>query len=210
MNKNWKIFLLVAFIWIGGAGISFAQIIGNFDKIGETPKKHTLDVVEFEEFINFSCPHCNNFRKLSKPLFKKYGARIKSRNVPILFRGQRDYPLRLYFIAERNGIADQVKQLIFDTAFAPNIFEKKNIYERSVVIEIARKAFMGPEYLREEMAPWVTKKILDAEIRSRRVGVTGTPTIVLNNSIRLSPKTGMQIFVNNLDRIIGQLLKKES
>ena len=83
MKFNLKIIGITIAILLFLVPAAFGQIKGIFDEIGDIPEKHTLDVVILEEFLNFTCPHCNNFRKFSKPLFKKYGARLKKINIPI-------------------------------------------------------------------------------------------------------------------------------
>ena len=118
MKTNCKTIAIIIGILIFLIPTAFGQIKGTFDTIGEIPKKNTQDVVVLEEFLNFTCPHCNNFRKFSKPLFKKYGPRLKKVNVPIAFRGQSDLVLRLYFIAEKAGVGDAVKEAIFDAKFS--------------------------------------------------------------------------------------------
>src|SRR3990167_7854524 len=87
-------------------------IEGQYETIGKVPAKHSLDQVVVEEFINFTCPHCNNFRGESKLLFRKYGKRIRRVYVPILFRGQADYPLRLFYIAQAAHKEEEVSDAI--------------------------------------------------------------------------------------------------
>ena len=189
---------------VGTAGAALGQIEGNFEKIGLVPEKNSLAVVVVEEFLNFTCPHCNNFRKLSKPVFAKYGTRVKLKNMPIIFRGQPDTPLRFYFVAEKAGRGPEVKEMIFNAGFLSGY----NIGDPRVIGYLARSAGLWEMLQKEGNATWVTRKIQEAKRRANTVGVLGTPTIVLGNSIRLVPRTGMQSFVNNLDRILGQLLEK--
>jgi hypothetical protein len=185
------------------AGAAFGQIAGDYETIAAVPGKHSLAVVEMEEYLNFTCPHCNNFRLASKPLFDKYGTRLRSITRPLLFQGQADPPLRLYFIAERAGRGEEIKEMIFDAAFTYGV----NIYDPKVVGFLARSAGLTEQYEKEFDAPWVQRKIAEASARANQAGVEATPTLVLNGSIRLVPRTGMQAFVANLDAIIGQLLK---
>lgn len=206
MKFNFKIIEFTLGILFFLVPIAFGQINGTFEKIGEIPEKHTQDVVVLEEFLNFTCPHCNNFRKISKPLFEKYGARIKRINVPIAFRGQSDLVLRLYFIADKAGVGDAVKETIFDATFSSGF----NISDPRVIGFLARSAGIWEQFRRDVNSDWVNAKILQASRRADSVGVRGTPTIVLNGALRMSPRTGMGIFVKNLDQIIGQLLKPKT
>lgn len=206
MKYNFKFISVTIGILIFLIPPAFGQINGTFDTIGEIPGKHTQDVVVLEEFINFTCPHCNNFRTSSKHMFKKYGARIKRVNVPIAFRGQSDLVLRLYFIAEKAGIGDTVKDAIFEQVFIWG----RNINSRKVIEDLADLVDILPQFKRDENSDWVNNKIFKADQRANSVGVRGTPTIVLNGALRMSPRLGMGIFVKNLDQIIKQLLKPRS
>ena len=189
-----------------GAGLVFGQIQGSFEVIGSVPKKHSLEVVVVEEFLNFTCPHCNNFRNSAKSVFEKYGSRIQRKNQPILFRGQPDHPLRLYFIAQRAGRAAEIKEMIFDASFKYGV----NIYDPKVVGYLARSAGLFKEFQKDGQADWVTAKILESHKLADRYGIEATPTLVLNGTLRLVPRTGMQEFINNFDTLVQQMLKPAS
>lgn len=196
--------LLTAAVMVSlGAVPATAQLEGNFKAIGPVPAENSADVVLFEEYINFTCPHCNNFRKAAQPLKEKYGDRLKAVNVPILFRGQADYPLRLYFIAEERGRAEEVKDVIFDAAFEYGA----NVYDPTVVSYLARSVNLGQAYEANAQADWVTQKVQEAQRKAGEAGVQVTPTVVLQDALLVVPEQGMQSFVNNLDQLIGQILR---
>jgi predicted DsbA family dithiol-disulfide isomerase len=194
---------LSAIALVACAGASRAELEGTFEPIGPVPPPHSVEQVQLEEFLNFTCPHCNNFRTLSKPLLAKYGKRIRHVDVPILFRGQAEDPLRLYYVAAKAGRGDEVKELIFDATFRYGV----NIYDPKTVGYIARSAGLAAQFEAEGNAAWVNAKIREAHQRADQVGVEATPTIVLNGTLRLVPRSNMQSFVENLDRLIAQLLK---
>ena len=174
-----------------------------YDVIGPVPPPHSQDRIRMEEFVNFTCPHCNNFRLMSKPVLEKYGKRLEVTLVPITFRGQTDTPLRLYFIAEREGRGPEIAAIIFDATFRYGV----NVYDPQIVSYLARSAGLADAYEKEAQADWVTAKVKEARKRADEVGLEATPTIVLNGALRLVPKTRMETFVATLDRLIGDLLK---
>ncbi|MCH7476665.1 MAG: thioredoxin domain-containing protein [SAR324 cluster bacterium] len=200
--KSW----LVALALIWQVGPATADIEGNFQKIGLVPERNSLDVVVFDEYLNFTCPHCNNFRKVAQPLKQKYGARLRINYIPILFGNQADHPLRLFFIAQREGREEEIKDLIFDAAFKFGV----NIYDPAVVQYLARSSGLGAKFEAEANADWVTEKVLRAQQQASQVGIKATPTVVLHGTILVEPQSGMQAYVGNLDRIINQLLKIRS
>ena len=194
--------ILLLLFWLPAA--AHAQIEGRYEIIGTVPKAHSVAVVQFDEYLNFTCPHCNNFRKAAKPIKRKYGKRLKVTYLPILFRGQTDGPLRLFFIARSVGRTEEIKNLIFDAAFKSGV----NIYDPAVVSYLARSSGLGEKFRKEAHAEWVTQKVNAAQRRASEDGVRATPTVVLQRALLVSPQTGMQAYVGNLDHIIEQLLRK--
>ena len=181
-----------------------AQIKGDFELVGKMPAPHSLSVVQVEEFLNFTCPHCNNFRNLSKDLFKKYGKRIKHINNPVLFPRQNDLAIRLFYVGQKAGKETEVKEMIFDSTFIYGV----NIYDPATVDFMARSAGLGDSYRTQGGENWITEKISETEMRAKEATVSATPTLVLAGALKLTPKVGMEEFVGNLDSILEQLLKK--
>ena len=194
--------LILCLLLASLASSAAAQIEGRYQKIGTVPGKNSLATVQFDEYLNFSCPHCNNFRKAAIPLKKKYGKRLKVRYVPVLFSNQPDGPLRLFFIGQAAGRTEEIKNLIFDASFGAGV----NIYDPAVVTYLASTSGLGDRFRKEANAQWVTQKVMEAQQETDRVGVRATPTVVLQRALFVEPKTGMQAFVGNLDHLIGQLL----
>ena len=182
-----------------------AQVEGVFEAIGTVPAKHSVDVVVFEEYLNFTCPHCNTFRLASIPLRTRFGNRVQFQNIPILFRGQSDAIVRLFYIAQRAGNGEQMKDTIFEAAFKYGV----NINDPAIVSYLARSSGLGPAYEKDSHSEWVNQKVLESSRRANEAGITATPTVILQGTIRVTPKGGMDVFIANLDQIIGQLLKEE-
>lgn len=195
--------LIGALLLIAG---SAQALEGQFEAMGPIPQMHSQDVVVFEEFLNFSCPHCNAFRVAAKPLLAKYGTRVRRVYVPILFRGQPDHPVRLFIIAQAEGKEEEARNRLFDAVFRFNA----NIYNPEVVGYLARELQLNDAYRRHVNAAWVTEKVQLARARSLELQIRGTPTVVLAGTIKVIPRSGMQAFVGNLDRLITQLLKPRS
>lgn len=189
----------------GFAGPAVAQIEGRYESVGPVPEKHSLQKVRVEEFLNFTCPHCNNFRQASEPLKERFGDRLEWIDVPVLFPGQSDEALRLYYIAERAGEGDRVKAIIFDATFQYGV----NINDPAVVNYLAKTAGLGEQYKQQRGEAWVTEKVQGGQQRAMAVGVTATPTILLAGALRSTPETGMDAFIKNMEQMIEQLLRKQ-
>jgi len=202
---NWciRVLAVVLFAWYGLVFSAAAQVEGNYERIGPVPAKNSLDSVLFEEYINFTCPHCNNFRAASMSLTRKYAKRLNRQYVPVLFRGQNDAALRLFYIAQKQGREAEVVNALFDATFKYGV----NINDAAIVSYLARSSGLAEAYERDYSADWVTQKVAESRDKADAAGITATPTIVIQNALRIMPSGGMQEFVGNLDRIIAQLLK---
>lgn len=199
------IIILTSFFQLLDPGVVFSQLKGNFEIVGDLPLEGTLNEVVVEEFINFTCPHCNNFRNQSKPLFDKYNNRIKHVNVPVIFRGQSDLPSRLFFIAKSLGLEKEAKISLFDAVFQFGV----NIFDPAVVNYLAKSMGIGKEFSENINKFWVDNMVEEARLKSNKYTIRATPTVVIQHSMKIVPKGGMQLFIGEIDGLIGQLLKKK-
>ena len=202
--KQLLILLVLVMLMPGVAFSQSTKFNGDFTTIQTPPKPNSLEVVVFDEYLNFTCPHCNNFRKAAKALKEKYKKSLKINYIPVLFRNQSDFPLRLFFIAQAKNKTEEVKELLFDTAFEHNV----NIYDPTVVSYLARVSGLSEAYNKEGNADWVTQRIHASRAKALDTGVDSTPTVILANSMVVKPKMGMNTFVANLETLILQLVKK--
>ncbi len=97
-------------------------IPGKYEVEGPMPKEHSLDVVLLREIFSFTCQHCNNFNKKIHILKKRFGNKIKLVSNPIGWSGPN--PGRLFYIAQKKGKGEQIKDFIFSAVFDSGI---KNI-----------------------------------------------------------------------------------
>jgi predicted DsbA family dithiol-disulfide isomerase len=181
-----------------------AQIQGDYERIGAVPNPNTAQTVLFEEYLNFTCPHCNNFRQAAADLKAKFGKRLNVTYIPVLFRGQNDAMMRLFFIAQREGKEHAALDALFDAAFRYGV----NLNDPAVINYLARSMGLGEAYERDYNAPWVNAKLNESLAKADQAGITATPTVVLQGSIRVLPRGGMSAFVGNLEQIISQLLAR--
>ncbi len=194
--------LLLSLSLVGPA--SAADVRGHFELVGQAPGAHSVEKVRFEEFLNFGCPHCNNLRTLAKDFRKQYEEKIEFIDIPIAFRGQDDAPLRLYHIAKKHGKGDLVKTALFDASFKHSV----NVFDPGIVNYLARSLGMGTEYANEKDQDWVSAAIAEGMQKANAYGVTGTPTVVLENSMKMDigQYGGMEDFVQQLPETIDDLL----
>ena len=113
--KRWILGLMV---WLASSLVIWGgDIRGDYEVVGPKPVFHGSDKILFEEFMNFGCPHCNHFHEQTRELRQKYEGRIQFVDRPILFRGQNDAPIRLYYVAQSLGKEALVKDELFKVRF---------------------------------------------------------------------------------------------
>ena len=183
---------------------SAERIRGHYAVVGKVPKAHTVEKVVFEEFMNFGCPHCNNLREASIEFRKQQKDRVEFIDIPIVFRGQDDAPLRLYYVARKLGKGDQIKDELFKARFTHGV----DVFDKGIVNYLARSLGLSEAYQKEKDAPWVNQLLAEGELKAQQYGLTGTPTVVLQNSLKMDIGRygGMDKFAVKVQETIDDLL----
>ncbi len=198
--------LILCGLFLLGLNASAKESIrGHYNEVGTMPAAHSLQKVVFEEFMNFGCPHCNNLHKASKKLREKYAGKVEFIDIPILFRGQDDSPVRLYYVARKLGKGDQVKNELFKTRFTHNV----DVFDAGIVNYLARSLGMRKEYQQEKDKPWVNELLKEGERKAGIYGVSGTPTVVLQYALKMDigPYKTVGEFVKKLPETIEDLMQ---
>ena len=183
---------------------SAERIRGHYAVVGKVPKAHTVEKVVFEEFMNFGCPHCNNLREASIEFRKQQKDRVVFIDIPIVFRGQDDAPLRLYYVARKLGKGDQIKDELFKARFTHGV----DVFDKGIVNYLARSLGLSEAFQKEKDAPWVNQLLAEGELKAQQYGLTGTPTIVLQYSLKMDIGRygGMDKFAVKVQETIDDLL----
>ena len=183
---------------------SAERIRGHYAVVGKVPKAHTVEKVVFEEFMNFGCPHCNNLREASIEFRKQQKDRVEFIDIPIVFRGQDDAPLRLYYVARKLGKGDQIKDELFKARFTHGV----DVFDKGIVNYLARSLGLSEVYQKEKDAPWVNQLLAEGELKVQQYGLTGTPTVVLQYSLKMDIGRygGMDKFAVKVQETIDDLL----
>ena len=183
---------------------SAERIRGHYAVVGKVPKAHTVEKVVFEEFMNFGCPHCNNLREASIEFRKKQKDRVEFIDIPIVFRGQDDAPLRLYYVARKLGKGDQIKDELFEARFTHGV----DVFDKGIVNYLARSLGLSEAFQKEKDAPWVNQLLAEGELKAQQYGLTGTPTVVLQYSLKMDigRYEGMDKFALKVQETIDDLL----
>ena len=180
-DLNKLILFLVVFLFYSSVSLAKDSIRGKYFVVGKIPAKHSITKVIYEEFINFGCTHCNNLHKASKNFRKEFADKVEFVDIPIVFRGQNDAPLRLYYVAKKIGKGDLIKDELFKANFEHGV----NVFDPGIVNFLSRSLGINKTFQSEKNQNWVNKLIENGKRKAAIYGVTGTPTVVLQQAIKM-------------------------
>ena len=181
------------------------KIRGHYKLVGNKPDSNSIKKVVFEEFINFGCSHCNKLHKASKDFRKKFANKIEFVDIPIVFKGQDDSPLRLYYVAKKIGKGDLIKDELFKASFIHGV----NVFDSGITNYLARSLGIRKAFQAEKDQQWVNKLIRDGQRKSLIYGVSGTPTVIIQQTLKMDiGKYGsMDAFVKKVPETIEDLMQ---
>jgi len=180
-DLNKLILFLAVCLFYSNVSLAKDSIRGKYFVLDKIPAKNSITKVIYEEFINFGCSHCNNLHKASKNFRKEFSDKVKFVDIPILFRGQNDAPLRLYYVAKKIGKGDLIKDELFKANFEHGV----NVFDPGIVNFLSRSLGISKTFQREKNQNWVNKLIENGKRKAAKYGVTGTPTVVLQQAIKM-------------------------
>lgn len=195
----WSLALLFIF-----AGTTFAadKLPGEFRMMDE-PEIHTTGKVLLLEFADFYCPHCHMFdSEVGTQLKKEFGDRLEVRMIgfPVM-RGKLPTAFEMYEQAKVMGKGSEMKTALFRTIHK----DKIHIFDRSLRSLLIRETGLNIKDFEAGMSSGEPYKALAHGTKwGERIGVTHTPTIVLNGNIRVD-----NIGIENLRTLIKGILKQD-
>ena len=205
VNDMLKLILLALGFFMSFSISANDNIRGHYKLVGNKPESKSVRKIVFEEFINFGCSHCNKLHKASKEFRKNFSDHIEFVDIPIVFKGQDDSPLRLYYVARKIGKGDLIKDELFNASFIHRV----NVFDPGVTNYLARSLGISKEFQKEKDLHWVNQLIKDGKRKSIIYGVTGTPTVIIQHALKMDiGKYGsMDEFVKKIPETIEDLMQ---
>ena len=205
VNDMLKLILLALGIIMSFSISANEKIRGHYKLVGNKPESKSIKKIVFEEFINFGCSHCNKLHKASKEFRKNFADQIEFVDIPIVFKGQDDSPLRLYYVARKIGKGDLIKDELFNASFIHGV----NVFDPGVTNYLARSLGISKEFQKEKDLHWVNQLIRDGERKSLIYSVRGTPTVIIQQALKMDiGKYGsMDAFLKKFPETIEDLMR---
>lgn len=155
------------------------------------------------EFADFYCPHCHMFENVViTKLKKEFGDRLEVRMVgfPVI-RGKLPTAFEMYEQAKVMGKGEEMKTALFRTIHKENI----HVLDKGLRAVLIQEVGLDVTAFEDGMATGKPYRSLEQGIAwGERIGVSHTPTVVLNGNIRIETLTE-----ENLRTVIHGLLKQQ-
>lgn len=187
LSFSYSIFLAILLLTgLGGLSLTHAEELlpgVHYDLI-KPPVIRFGSKPEIVEVFNFKCPHCFAVSPKITLWVEKNRERVAYRALPVYWGKQTDLPLRAFFAAEFLGKGEAMKKAIFHAHFKGSA----DIEHLEEVIFLAEAAGLDPDQFRDHVSSFgVSTKIVQAKGLQSALGISSTPTIVINGKYRVSP-----------------------
>ena len=162
------------------------------------PPEHSLDRVHIDEIFSFTCLHCYRFHQKIGTIRQAFGSKIEITSKPIGWSGQN--PGRLFYIGEKMGKGDRIKDRIFKLVFEKDL--ALIIDQKMILKSVARLEGISREFEDLIDDPMIVRQMRDGKDLAKTAGITKTPSLLIENVIVTSTD------IENLFLIINSLLKE--
>jgi thiol:disulfide interchange protein DsbA len=145
-----------------------------------TNDSHKVEVVEV---FWYGCPHCYAFEPKLLAWLKHKPANVEFIRVPGIFPNRPVWELhaRAYYTAELLGVLDKTHEALFDAIHK----EKRRLFTEDALAEFYAKYGIDKKLFKETMHSFgVEMKVNRARLLTKRYGIDGVPTLVINGKYR--------------------------
>jgi thiol:disulfide interchange protein DsbA len=204
IGKILVIFLTSLLLLMGSQNLTAADPTykGEYELISE-PSIHEPGKVILLEFADFYCPHCHMFeRVVVTKLKKEFGDQLEARMVgfPVI-PGKLPTAFEMYEQARTMGKGPEMKTVLFRYIHD----DKVQVFDKPIRALLIKEVGLDPKTFEEGMASGRPFRALEeGKAWGERIGVTHTPTVVLDGNIRIANLT-----VENLRDVIRSILEND-
>ncbi len=153
--------------------------------IGNLEEAKSIRPIEVVKYFNYSCGHCYRFLKNESKL-ERLEVKINLKKVPVFWGKQTPFPAMAYYYALKQGKGVEINKAIFNAQFELelDVFNlpilNQILLEHGLPISINGKPWNRSSELRRQVEVGMKT--------ANRLAVRETPTIVINEVIKVLPK----------------------
>ncbi|MDH5445162.1 MAG: thiol:disulfide interchange protein DsbA/DsbL [Gammaproteobacteria bacterium] len=196
-----SVFILMMTGQVFAAGIKEGV---SYERINPPVAKSTSGkTIEVVEMFWYGCPHCFQFEPKLHKWLKKKPANVKFVRVPATFRPLWKLHARAFYAAEVLGVSDKMHKQIFDTYHLKRDRLDTKEKLRALFVKNGVKASDFDDVFHSFA---VETKLARADDLTRRYGISGVPSMIVNGKYRAAEKH--RDGPSMLD-VVDHLIKKE-
>lgn len=201
--------IILGALFLGILTLPFADLTlaepslkGEYERIDQ-PSRHQPGKVILFEFADFYCPHCHMFeRVVASKLKQAFGDRLEIRLVgfPVI-QGKLPTAFEMYEQAVTMGKGPEMKAALFRAIHEQGI----QMFDKSMRALLIKEVGLDPVEFEAGLAsgkPY--RQLQKGKAWGEAIGVTHTPTIVLDGNIRVANLT-----FDNLKTVIQSILDQD-
>lgn len=186
-----------------GAANSTANTPSGFQQIPDSTSTSGKDRFEVIEFFWYGCPYCYRFEPQLDKWVTNLPEDVDFTRVPAVLRQGWAAHARTFYTAEALGVLQQVHPRLFTAIHKEgrtldNEADLEEFFsEQGVDRALFKKAYHSPE---------VIQKVHDASLLTRRYGIEGVPTIIVNEKYRTDSELagGLNQIIEVVDSLIDR------
>ncbi|CCQ90967.1 putative Thiol:disulfide interchange protein DsbA [Nitrospina gracilis 3/211] len=183
------------------------NIAGHYKIIGDLKNLENIKQIEIMEFFNYSCGHCYGFLDESKRLHKQFKGQLLHKKQPIYWGQQTPYPAMAFYIADEQGMEEKFTKTLFDTNFQLGV----NVFQPRVISMLSQDFGIQAAMTEGMKSPRIRNKVQKSLQLAQEFGVDETPTIIINETLKVTPSLSggdVKKMTDNLIVIFNDILKK--
>jgi protein dithiol oxidoreductase (disulfide-forming) len=168
------------------------------------------DKVEVLEAFSYGCPHCFHFEPQVSAWKKNLPPNAEFVRFHVIFEGNPGWELlaRTYYTAETMGVVEKIHQPLFVA-----LHEKNRTFDTEVKMAdfVAEQGVNKKEFLDTLHSFSVDSKMRRARELTKRYGIDGVPTMIINGKFRTSARYAgnNEDMLKLVDKLVLDELKKK-
>lgn len=195
---------LVAVTGLVSAAINYKEKI-HYERVVPVQPTSTEGKIEVVEMFWYGCPHCNDLEPYVERWLKKMPKKAEFIRMPAIFNPKWEVHARAYYTAEILGALDKTHKAMFAAIHGQ---KRKLNTEKEIMNFFAERGVSNKDFKRVFKSFAVEAKVRRAKDMSRRYGIKGVPSLIVNGKYR----TGSTLAGNNANifKVVNHLIKQES
>lgn len=186
MNKLLRLFAILPILFFAGTAVA-EQYDAGIDYLLVKPPQPTStgDKVEVLEAFWYGCPHCYRFEPELTRWIKKLPDHARFVRMPAIFPNRPAWTLhaRAYYTAQSLGVVDRIHKPLFDALHK----EKRRLLDKNTLAQFFAEHGVDEDAFNKTFDSFaVDTRVRRAKDMTKRYGITGVPTLIINGKYRLS------------------------